>query len=81
MRKKAIKVPLDNDLTCPFEGKEWTTSDGEVLNTHPMYIKKISMKGEVTHIDWHDQYVAVRKAAGVTSSVGYMIHEVLSRNI
>merc|ERR1719402_826192 len=65
----------DQHLYVGGLGKEWTTSDGEVLNTHPMYIKKISMRGEVTHIDWHDQYVAVRKAAGVTSSVGYMIHE------
>ena len=28
-------------------GKEWTTPDGKVLNTHPMFVKKISKNGEV----------------------------------
>ena len=27
-----------------ISGKEWTTPDGQVLNTHPMFVKKISHK-------------------------------------
>ncbi|CAB4054612.1 CANT1 [Lepeophtheirus salmonis] len=55
-------------------GKEWTTPNGVVLNHNPMYIKKISMNGEVEHIKWVDEYLAVRGAAGITAP-GYMIHE------
>lgn len=67
----------DEHLYVGGLGKEWTTSVGEVLNFHPMYVKKISPNGEVTHINWHDEYVAVRNAAGVTAP-GYMIHEAVA---
>ena len=30
------------DLWVGGLGKEWTTQDGEVLNTHPMFVKKIN---------------------------------------
>jgi len=55
-------------------GKEWTTSQGEIINRDPMWVKSISPDGEIEHIDWRDQYEAVRTAAGVEWP-GYMIHE------
>ncbi|CAD5216913.1 unnamed protein product [Bursaphelenchus okinawaensis] len=55
-------------------GKEWTTTEGVFVNHNPMYVKKISRKGEVEHVRWVDEFIAVRKAAGVVDP-GYMIHE------
>ena len=31
-------------------GKEWTDSRGNVKNFNPMFIKKISSKGEISHL-------------------------------
>jgi len=64
----------DGHLWVGGLGKEWTTQDGVILNTHPMYVKKINYKGEVEHIDWEKNYKAVRRAAGIETP-GYMIHE------
>jgi len=58
-------------------GKEWTTPDGKILNTHPMFVKKISKNGEVEHIDWTSNYKAVREAVGIKAP-GYMIHEAVA---
>ena len=55
-------------------GKEWTTTTGEIINYHPMWVKTISCEGAVTHHDWKSNYLAVREAVGVTWP-GYMIHE------
>jgi len=55
-------------------GKEWTTSQGEVINHDPMWVKEIGVEGAVKHIDWRDRYILVRQAAGI-SWPGYMIHE------
>jgi len=64
----------DDHLWIGGLGKEWTTPGGDVINTHPMYVKKINYKGEVEHIDWHQNYLAVRESAGIKPP-GYMIHE------
>jgi len=55
-------------------GKEWTTSQGEVINHDPMWVKEISVDGAVKHVDWRERYIMVRQAAGITWP-GYMIHE------
>ncbi|CAD5222223.1 unnamed protein product [Bursaphelenchus xylophilus] len=55
-------------------GKEWTTTEGVFVNHDPMYIKKVSPKGHLEHVRWVDEYIALRKAAGVVDP-GYMIHE------
>ena len=34
-------------------------------------------QGEVEHVDWHDNYVKMRSAAGIEFP-GYMIHEALN---
>ena len=39
-----------------------------------MYVKRISTKGEVEHLDWHNNYITLRSNAGIEYP-GYMIHE------
>lgn len=46
-------------------GKEWTTSGGELVNYNPMWIKTVSLSGQVAHIDWEVQYKTLRQAVGV----------------
>lgn len=46
-------------------GKEWTTSGGELVNNDPMWIKTVSTLGQVTHINWEEQYKTLRRAVGV----------------
>ena len=46
-------------------GKEWTTTDGEVVNLDPQWVKTISPSGEVEHMDWHHNYNAMRKVTGM----------------
>lgn len=46
-------------------GKEWTTTGGKVVNLNPQWVKAISASGEVEHIDWHENYNALRKVTGM----------------
>lgn len=55
-------------------GKEWTSSTGEYVNNNPMWIKIINKFGHITHVNWADNYIAIRKAANIHFP-GYMIHE------
>ena len=55
----------DDHLYVGGLGKEWTTPDGIVLNFNPMYVKKIAPDGKVEHIDWHENYINMRKKAGI----------------
>lgn len=64
----------DNYLYIGGWGKEWTTLKGEVLNSNPMWIKRVSVDGSVTHHDWSENYRKLRTAMGV-SDPGFVIHE------
>lgn len=55
-------------------GKEWTTPQGEFVNTHPMYVKVVERDGSVLHVDWTENYKRLRAAVGIEYP-GYMIHE------
>lgn len=55
-------------------GKEWTDSQGNLINYDPQWVKTISPSGEVTNVNWRQQYVALRSAAGIQYP-GYVIHE------
>ena len=55
----------DEHLYVGGLGKEWTTQDGTVLNFNPMFVKRISVHGEVEHLDWHDKYISLRSRAGI----------------
>ncbi|KAL8593245.1 hypothetical protein ACOMHN_009899 [Nucella lapillus] len=46
-------------------GKEWTTTTGKVVNLNPQWVKAIGPSGEVKHIDWHNNYNALRKVTGM----------------
>ena len=67
----------DEHLYIGGLGKEWTTPYGNVINFNPMFVKRVSPTGEVEHLDWHDNYLALRKKAGIEFP-GYMIHEAVS---
>lgn len=64
----------DNRLIIGGLGKEWTTGAGEFVNDYPMWIKIVSHIGQVEHVDWYDNYKAVRAVLGIDFP-GYMIHE------
>jgi len=66
----------DQHLYVGGLGKEWTTPEGQLLNFNPMFVKRISHRGEVEHLDWHDNYVKMRSSAGIEFP-GYMIHEAI----
>lgn len=55
-------------------GKEWTTPQGVLVNHNPQWIKVIGHLGDVTPIDWTDNYNSIRNALGY-SYPGYMIFE------
>ncbi|CAO4385960.1 unnamed protein product [Caenorhabditis nigoni] len=64
----------DTELIVGGLGKEWTTTDGEYVNDHPMWVKHVSAHGAVHHENWKDVFIRVRRAAGIEYP-GYMIHE------
>jgi len=55
-------------------GKEYTNPDGSVANTNNLWISTICPAGQVTRIDWTEQYTFVREALGAAAP-GYAIHE------
>ncbi|KAK6643364.1 hypothetical protein RUM43_004869 [Polyplax serrata] len=64
----------DQKLVVGGFGKEWTNPAGRVVNYNPQWIKTVTTKGEVSHKNWRDNYLALLKAVGITHP-GYMIHE------
>lgn len=55
-------------------GKEWTTSAGDFESFDPMYVKAVTMTGEVHHLNWIANYQAIRTALGIEWP-GYLLHE------
>ncbi|XP_055605957.1 apyrase-like [Uranotaenia lowii] len=64
----------DQVLYVGSMGKEWTTAAGEFENNNPMYVKAITVHGEVYHLNWESNFKALRSAIGIEWP-GYMIHE------
>lgn len=64
----------DEHLFVGSMGKEWTSSTGEFLSYDPMFVKRVSITGEIQHINWTNQYKALRKATGIDFP-GYILHE------
>uniref|UniRef100_A0A182NQS5 Apyrase n=1 Tax=Anopheles dirus TaxID=7168 RepID=A0A182NQS5_9DIPT len=64
----------DQVLYVGSMGKEWTTSAGDFETNDPMYVKAVTVHGEVYHLNWINNYKAIRKSIGIESP-GYMIHE------
>jgi len=68
---------------CVKDGDFWVGSTGltfvnpttgEVLSQDPLWVKKISARGEVTHLDWTENYGKMAKALGIEFP-GYVKHE------
>ncbi|KAI6243958.1 hypothetical protein M3Y99_00063200 [Aphelenchoides fujianensis] len=55
-------------------GKEWTTTTGEYVNNHPMWIKIVGPDGSIRHLDWSENFKKLRAAVGIEYP-GYMINE------
>lgn len=55
-------------------GKEFTDDDGKIGDTDRLFVKQITPDGCVTHVNWLENYLAVRAKVGI-SFPGYMIHE------
>jgi soluble calcium-activated nucleotidase 1 len=64
----------DGSLYVGGMGKEWTDNDGNIVNTNPCFVKKVSPDWGVEHLDWTRVYLKIRKLSGYTNP-GYMIHE------
>lgn len=64
----------DQVLYVGSMGKEWTTSSGEFENNNPMFVKAITVHGEVYHLNWVNNFKALRASIGIEWP-GYMIHE------
>ncbi|XP_050538775.1 soluble calcium-activated nucleotidase 1-like isoform X2 [Daktulosphaira vitifoliae] len=62
----------DSKLYVGTHGRELDTKNG--VNYSGMWIKIINAEGSVKHVDWTDNYVKVRAAAGIKYP-GYMTHE------
>ena len=48
-------------------GKGWTTPEGVFVNHDPQWVKRISVNGEVEHLDWHSNYVKLMNKVGIHS--------------
>lgn len=64
----------DEKLFVGSMGKEWTTPSGEFQSHNPQYVKVISTRGEITHLNWIEEYKRVRRILNIEWP-GYMIHE------
>ena len=45
-------------------GKEWTTTTGVVQTLDPQWVKSVSHMGDVVHVNWVDNYNALRSVGG-----------------
>lgn len=64
----------DNYLFVGGMGKEYVLADGSIPHRNPEYVKEISPKGEVRHLNWISKYDAIRRAAGYEYPA-YLLHE------
>lgn len=69
----------DYELYVGGLGKEWTTTTGEYVNDHPMWIKKVGVDGSVKHENWKNVFIQARRTIGVEYP-GYAIHEAVQWN-
>ncbi|XP_058451518.1 soluble calcium-activated nucleotidase 1 [Malaya genurostris] len=64
----------DQVLYVGSMGKEWTTASGDFENNNPMFVKAVTVHGEIYHLDWSSNFKNLRNAIGIEWP-GYMIHE------
>lgn len=64
----------DEHLYVGGLGKEWTNPQGEFINDHPMWVKRVDAWGRVEHLQWTETYKEIRRSMGIEWP-GYMVHE------
>ncbi|CAJ0590934.1 unnamed protein product [Cylicocyclus nassatus] len=64
----------DSILYAGGHGLEYRDDDGNIENEDNMWIKTITERGEVQHIDWRNEFTKVRNFAGYPAP-GYLTHE------
>lgn len=64
----------DKKLFVGGLGKEWTTGKGVLVNHNPQWVKVVGHLGDVSHVDWVDNYNKIRSQGGYTYP-GYMVFE------
>lgn len=80
-----------NDFWVGSTGMPFYGKSGEILSVDPLWVKKISPEGGVTHVDWRENYAKLAKAIGIAApgkikhkinssltivlSIGYVKHE------
>lgn len=67
----------NGELYMGSMGKEYTNSEGAVVNTNNLWISILNARGELRRVDWERQYNYVRNALGAQYP-GYLIHEAIS---
>jgi len=77
MKKKPFKCEWmtvkNGKLYVGGFGKEWVRNN-KIENRDPQWIKEIDKDGRITHIDWTENYEALRIATK-TQYPGYLLHE------
>ena len=58
-------------------GKEYTDSDGNIVNQNNLWVITVDREGRKEHIDWSENYNKIKKALGVEKE-GYLIHEAIT---
>lgn len=58
-------------------GKEYTANDGSVLNINNLWVKVMSERGVIQHVNWEDHYNALRRVLGYDFPA-YILHEAIT---
>jgi len=69
----------DNKLWIGSFGKEFSDSNGAIINEDPMWVKIIDENGRIEHINWKKIYDKLRHVSG-TAYPGYLYHEAIEWN-
>jgi soluble calcium-activated nucleotidase 1 len=64
----------DGALYAGSIGKEWTDANGRFVSNSTLWVKRISARGHLEHLDWGETYAALRRASG-HEPPGYLLHE------
>eukprot|EP00980_Cylindrotheca_fusiformis_P004825 scaffold1034_cov127-Cylindrotheca_fusiformis.AAC.6 len=66
----------DGELYMGSMGKEYTRPDGSIVNKNNLWVSVMNNRGELTRVDWSNQFEFVRNQLGA-GSPGYLIHEAI----
>jgi soluble calcium-activated nucleotidase 1 len=58
-------------------GKEYTSADGSILNNNNLWVKVMSERGVIQHVNWEDHYNTLRRHLGYDFP-SYILHEAIT---